>query len=43
MITNALTLMMICVFAFVPLLLGELARNRSLADFGGFLYFRAGK
>ncbi len=37
MITNALTLMMICVFAFVPLLLGELARNRSLPTSEDFI------
>ncbi len=30
MITNALTLLMLCAFAFIPLLLGEYARNRSI-------------
>ncbi|HIU25588.1 MAG TPA: sodium:solute symporter family protein [Candidatus Copromorpha excrementigallinarum] len=37
MVTNALTLMIICVFAFVPLLLGELARNRSLPTSEDFI------
>ncbi len=30
MITRALTLLILCVFAFIPLILGEYARNRSI-------------
>ncbi|NLD18763.1 MAG: sodium:solute symporter family protein [Clostridiales bacterium] len=37
MITNALTLLMICAFAFIPLLLGEIAGNRSVLTSEDFI------
>lgn len=37
MVTNALTLMIICTFAFVPLLLGERARNLSVGSAEDFI------
>ena len=37
MITNALLLLLLCIFAFVPLLLGEFARNRSISTAEDFI------
>ena len=37
MITNAITLLMLCIFAFIPLLLGEYARNRSILTTEDFI------
>lgn len=37
MITNAVTLLMMCVFAFIPLMLGEYARNRSVLTTEDFI------
>ncbi len=37
MFTNAIRLMMICVFAFVPLLLGEFARNKAITNTNDFI------
>ena len=37
MITNAINLMIICAFAFIPLLLGEQARNRSTGSSEDFI------
>ena len=37
MITNAVRLLIICVFAFVPLLLGEFARNKAVSNTNDFI------
>ena len=37
MITNAVRLLIICVFAFVPLLLGEFARNKAVNNTNDFI------
>ena len=37
MITNAIRLLLICVFAFVPLLLGEFARNKAVNNTSDFI------
>lgn len=37
MITNAIRLLIICVFAFVPLLLGEFARNKAVYNTSDFI------
>ncbi|MDO4545511.1 MAG: sodium:solute symporter family protein, partial [Bacillota bacterium] len=37
MVTNAIVLLIICLFAFVPLLLGEIARNRSIPTTEDFI------
>lgn len=40
MVTNAIVLLLVCVFAFVPLLLAELARNKSLPTTFDFILQR---
>lgn len=37
MITNAVRLLIICVFAFIPLLLGEFARNKAVNNTNDFI------
>ena len=37
MITNAIRLLIICVFAFIPLLLGEFARNKAALNTSDFI------
>lgn len=37
MITNSIILLIICIFAFIPLLLGEFARNRSILTIEDFI------
>ncbi|MCF0230408.1 MAG: hypothetical protein HUJ76_12055, partial [Parasporobacterium sp.] len=37
MVTNALMVLIICIFVFIPLLLGELARNRSTQTLSDFI------
>lgn len=37
MVTNAIRLLIICVFAFVPLLLGEFARNKAVHNTSDFI------